>query len=401
MGIAHSPRIETKNLKFALDMGPNPGVNKSWKGKPTTNLGNIGLVGMSGISLSYIGMEDGWKKYSMNGTFTGGTYPYIMHISSIAFTGGVTYSSACYLKTNVPGKFNYFGNGMNYVNVPMNKGGTSIGTQQSDGSWYTARINFEYTSNTTQPGYILSNPINNTTFSSATDFVWIKEGQVEQNDFATPFAGDGATRSNTQSLLDWTNNAQITTNNLTYNTDNTFSFNGSTNFVTATWPGIFDLYCLDFWAYNNNTIPGNDGAIGGPSTYQSLIGFKNVSTIGVNLGGWTSSAVNEAIHIWTGNIAIAGMTYTRDTVPVGWHNIVFNWNGSQYDIWVDGQKSVTYAATFGHAPLQTMDLAVIGKNSQSNYFFHGRIGSVKMYDGQLSDNEIKRNFEAIRGRYGI
>lgn len=401
MGIAHSPRIETKNLVFALDMGPNPGINKSWKGKPTTNLGNIGLVGMSGISLSYIGMEDGWKKYSMNGTFTGGTYPYIMHISSIAFTGGVTYSSACYLKTNVPGKFNYFGNGMNYVNVPMNKSGTSIGTQQSDGSWYAARINFEYTSNTTQPGYILSNPINNTTFSSATDFVWIKEGQVEQNDFATPFAGDGATRSNTQSLLDWTNNAQITTNNLTYNTDNTFSFNGSTNFVTADWLDLFDLYCLDFWVYNNNTIPGNDGAIGGPSTYQSLIGFKNVNTIGVNLGGWTSSAVNEAIHIWTGNIAIGGMTYTRDTVPVGWHNIVFNWNGSQYDIWVDGQKSVTYAATFGHAPLQTMDLAVIGKNSQSNYFFHGRIGSVKMYDGQLSDNDIKRNFEAIRGRYGI
>lgn len=403
MGIFHSPRIATNDIKFGFDMGPNPGISKSWKGKPTTNLANVGLVGMSGISLSYLGVEDGWKKYSMNGTFTGGTYPYIMHITSVAFTGGVTYSSACYLKTNVPGKFNYFGNGMNYVNVPMNKGGTSVGTQQPDGSWYTGRINFEYTSNTTQPGYILSNPINNTTFSSSTDFVWIKEGQVEQNDFATPFAGDNATRSNLNSLLDWTNNTEIVANNLTYNNDNTFSFNGSSNFITVLdYASGFDLYCLDFWIYNNNAIPGNDGAIGGPTTYQSLIGFDGVSTIGVNLGGWTSSATNEAIHIWTGNTGtFTGMTHTRDTVPVGWHNIVFNWNGSQYDIWVDGQKSTTYAANFGHAPLQNLTSAVIGKNSQSNYFFNGRIGSVRMYAGQVSDSDIRKNFDAIRRRYGI
>ena len=224
--------------------------------------------------------------------------------------------------------------------------------------------------------------------------------QVELNtqSGSTPFTL--SSRSSTQALLDWTGNNTIEVNNLTYNSDGTFSFNGSSNYLSATVS--FNLYCMDFWIYNNNAIPGNDGAIGGPTTYQSLIGFNNQSSIGVNLGGWTSSATNEAIHIWSGNgTSFTGMTYTRDIVPVGWHNVVFNWNGTTYDIWVDGIKSTVYASTFGHATLQAITNFVVGKNVQSNYFFNGKIAALKMYNQQLNDSDIQQNFNALRGRYGI
>lgn len=238
--------------------------------------------------------------------------------------------------------------------------------------------------------------------SDSTGPYWIDladlQAEVNTSSGSTPFTL--SSRSNTQALLDWAGNNTITANSLTYNNDGTFSFNGSSDYLSATVS--LNLYCMDFWIYNNNAIPGNDGSIGGPTTYQSMIGFNNQSTIGVNLGGWTSGATNEAIHIWSGDgTSLTGMTYTRDTVPVGWHNVVFNWNGTTYDIWVDGIKSTVYASTSGHATLQTITNFVVGKNVQSNYFFNGKIATLKMYEQQLSDSEIQQNFQAHRERYGV
>jgi hypothetical protein len=185
-------------------------TTRSFRGEPTTNLAaNGGLIGMSNITLTYISEEEGWKKYSMSGTFTGGSYPYIMHITSVNFTGGITYTSKCTIKTNVMSKFNYFGiTGINYVNQPMDNGGIAASVANSDGSFTVSRTGFAYTGTTTQPGYLLTNPINNTTFNSGTDFVWIKELQVEQKSYSTSFVNGtrGTTVATGGGLIDLSGN---------------------------------------------------------------------------------------------------------------------------------------------------------------------------------------------------
>ena len=60
MALAHSPKIATDGLVFAYDMG---NTRKSWRGAPTTNLITASLSGMSGVTLTYLGMDDSWKKY--------------------------------------------------------------------------------------------------------------------------------------------------------------------------------------------------------------------------------------------------------------------------------------------------------------------------------------------------
>jgi len=160
----------------------------------------------------------------------------------------------------------------------------------------------------------------------------------------------------------------------------------------------FTPYCLDFWVYNNNLVPNNDSAIGGPSIYQTLIHYGYPA--GINLGGWTGAATNEALHIWSttgGN----KLTYTRTAVPVGVHNWVFNWNGAHYDIWVDGQKQTVYASTNGHALLQTFTSAITIAYNGGSYYFHGKIFSFKMYTTQLSDNQILKNYNATKTRFGL
>jgi hypothetical protein len=248
MSTTTGPNEITNGLVFYYDMD---NTQKSWIGPPTTNLSDVGLQGVT-VGLTYIGLDNGWKKYALSDTFSYGTYPYAIAITNYNFVGGTTYSSACYIKTNVPNKFNYFGaSGISYVNQPLNLYGTLVSIEQPDGSFYVAREGFQYTSTTSEAGYLFTNPINGTTFDPSTDFVWIKEGQIEVGDFSTPYTS--GTRTNTQALLDLTGKNSITTNSLTYNSDGSFSFDGTSNSLTVpfnssvfTFDNLLSVSCPSF-----------------------------------------------------------------------------------------------------------------------------------------------------------
>lgn len=255
---------------------------------------------------------------------------------------------------------------------------------------------FNYSWNPTQSGttYFYWFNVNTPTRCS-----WdISEIMVYQG--ALPSEYITSSRSTSQTLYDLSKKGTIVANSLTYDYDNNrnFIFNGTSNYYTYTPNTPFDLYCLDFWMYNNNQVPNWDSAIGGPTSYQSPINFNSVATYGINLGGWTSAATNEAFHIWS---ATAGglMTYNRDSASIGWHNVVFNWNGTTYDIWLDGVKTTTYAHSSGHAKLANITSLRIGADVTSGYYFNGQIPVVKCYNRQLSDDEVIKNFNSLKNRF--
>jgi hypothetical protein len=171
-------------------------------------------------------------------------------------------------------------------------------------------------------------------------------------------------------------------------------FDGVDDYITI--PSFtFTPYCLDFWVYNNNEV--NTGVIGGPSTYQTLIHYPGGM---VSLGAWTGAATDEVLHIWS--FAGGGrLTYTRTVVPINNHNWVFNWNGSNYDIWVDGIKQTVYAGTSGHALLGSLTNSIRLGNDTSTYYFNGKIYSFKLYTSQLSDSQVLQNYNATKGRFGL
>ena len=206
------PNLIKDRLAFGYDAGygvaDNSTSTRFYPGEPTTNMQSSNqtsgqLAGMQGVGLSYVGEEDGYSKYSMTGTFSAGTYPYCMYLAGLSFTSGTAYSTHCVLKTNVPNKFNNIGGGINYVNVAMNNGGVNSSVLQADGSKLIKRQGFNYASTTSQVGYLHSNPVNNTTFNSSTDFVYIKNFQIEQKIHCTTFVSDE--RVATKSLIDLKN----------------------------------------------------------------------------------------------------------------------------------------------------------------------------------------------------
>lgn len=154
---------------------------------------------------------------------------------------------------------------------------------------------------------------------------------------------------------------------------------------------------ISVWLYNNNTIPGNDTAIGGPSTYQTLFSFGG-GTAGVNLGGWTGGATNEAVHIWSTS-GSTRLTYTNQAVPIGVHNFVFNWNGSRYDIWIDGVKQSVLAGGAGHASLVSYTDTIYLGSDGNTYNFNGRIYSFNISDESRTDSQVLSDYNATKGRF--
>lgn len=397
MSVSSGPSVLNSGLVFAYDMN---NTNTSWKGAPTTNL-NAGqsLNGMSGIALTLVGEENGWKKYSINGTWASGTYPFSMNISTTTLSGTVAYSAQAIIKTNVRSKFLTFG-GLNYVNdVNMVNGGVSTVTSlgnDTDGleMILSKREGFIYSAGyanptTSQPGYISSRPTaDGVSFSSTTDFVWVKNVQVEQGTFCTPWVSSA--RSDTQALFDLTNLNTITTSNVTYNSSNTFSFNGSTNYLMLN-QNIF-----------NNNLPN-----------FTISAWVNKSVDGIILGNHLGGSTWESFWLATNSFIVNAANnnttnrqeLTFSTPNNTWANIVAVSNNTAQTMTVYHNGTQTATKSANVIPWNSTVVPAMGAYRLSaggvSYALNGQIGYVTVYNKALTPSEVAQNFNALRGRYGI
>jgi hypothetical protein len=307
-----------------------------------------------------------------------------------SITNGQTYTVSFYHRAATPNSIGKSISFQRWTNGNSDAGNFTLGKD-----WQKFSYQFTTTQSGTTYFYWFNN---NLPAQSAWD---ISEIMIFNGTGASEYVSSNATRANTGVIFDLTGRNTVTANSLTYNSDRTYSFNGSSNYISSTMSSAFDLYCLDIWYYNNNAIPNNDTTIGGPSTYQSMVQFNGSYPMGVNLGAWTGQLTNEAIQIWSGTSSPYNVTYNRDYVAAGWHNTVFNWNGTTYDIWTDGVKTTTYTGGVGYqANLVNLSSIQIGYSSPG-YYFNGKIPVVKCYNRRLSDDEVLQNFRVLRSRFGI
>lgn len=400
MSIATGPNTVKDGLVLSLDAASG----RSFKGEPTVNLAaNGSLTGMSNIGLTYINDEDGWKKYSMSGTFTGGTYPYIMYVQSVSFVGGVAYTTRCTIKTNAMSKFNYFGTstGMNYVNQPMTFGGVAVSIANADGSYTVGRTGFIYTNSTSQVGYILSNPINNTTFNPLTDFVWIKNLQVEQKPYPTPFV-NGTRGTTVATGGGW---ADMSGNENHGQLINGPKFDTAEN-GSLLLDGINDYILID-----------NPTAFAGP--YTILLWLKpDIALVPGGSGPNKPTGTNRKVPlvgpgpIWNPGIWITS-DYIRSHAKTQYVDSAINWTTTTWDMIgmtydgtnvknILGGKILADTHITSYSPSNPSTLHIGSETNAGNAFnWNGRIGSLKIYNRVLLPHEIQQNFNATRSRFGI
>jgi hypothetical protein len=397
MGIYRGPNNVTKDLEFGFDTGHgvsnNTTATRFNKGEPTTNLQSSNqtsgqVSGMSGITITYVGEEDGYSKYSMNGTFTGGTYPYIMYLASTSFTSGTSYSTQCKLKTNVPDKFNYIGGGINYVNVAMNNAGANSSVLQDDGYYLIKREGFDYQSNTTQPGYIHSNPINNTTFSSSTDFVYIKDFQIEQNNHCTPYTP--TSRSNTASLIDLKRSTDIDVGGISFSATAQAEFDGTDDKITLSHANSPVTNVSYEMVVKFDTLPATNSY---KSIWQKQTNWNNA-------GGVMMQFIYNAFRWSYGNSWGGAVSYPQSNFTTGkyYHIVgtVDNINGANAKLYVNG---VQVGSTGTGSKLNTTAVLNIGEGNGGR--LDGSLGVFKMYSNTLTAEDVKQNFNTYKNRFNI
>lgn len=129
-------------------------------------------------------------------------------------------------------------------------------------------------------------------------------------------------------------------------------------------------------------------------------------------GGWQLSINDDPAGARVGMTIHIGGVYRYATVPKtsiasGYHNIVGSFDGRFINLFVDATQVVnidlvsTLALTYAYNNQFIVGAEASSSGPANTNYINASISNVQIYSRALSAAEIKQNFEALRGRYGI
>lgn len=219
--------------------------------------------------------------------------------------------------------------------------------------------------------------------------VKIADVQIETGYVSGFIENGGSSRSNDDSIKDLTKNKIINSNSLTYNFDGSFSFNGTSNYITIPQPTVST-------SPNRWTI---SGWIKPNVNHDSF--FLTPQSAGVD--HFLALTVNAAFRVSiTESSDVNNRTYysPNGSIPAGvWSHFSVSIDNLTLKLFINGVQYINQTETISIAGWAGN--WILGQRGNSTYWFNGSVSSLSVYDRALSDTEVKQNFNALRGRYGI
>jgi len=204
-------------------------------------------------------------------------------------------------------------------------------------------------------------------------------GDVRYNPFVN------GTRSNTQAVLDLTGQSTITAQNLTYNSNGTFSWSvdvaarlqcpASSSFAFGT--GDFTIDC---WINPTNF-----------NGYTHMVALPDQYTFGLK-----ANTGDGAIYFYSSefnNYPTTGWTLTTGT----WNHVTLVRNASVAYAYLNGTLKGSKTGFNNNFLQQVLNIG----NGWNGEYTSKSISNVKIYNRALSATEVQQNFAAQRGLYGL
>jgi hypothetical protein len=395
MALAHSPSIVTNGLVLVYDMS---NTGRSWKGAPTTNLVPNPYANWNGSSFVF-----GGYNYDATGTQT---YTYVTNVSNpigspavMQYTTGTTgykyWAVQGTVATTGTHTFSYYARIISGPTATSNLSNSQLWRSNGVDQAVTGDWNPTYTTEWVR--YSTTGPC---TAGTVLDYFPIHSGgltggytiqycgfQLELGTYATPFVN--GTRSTTQALLDPTGQNTITATSLTYPSDGSFSFNGSTNRITCP-----STSALDFAGSQQYTVMAWIYPLLGGGTWHGIVSKGESQQY-----AFTVNSPGAYIHYETNQGGVGALNSAGGSITQNaWQYVGIRFDGTNKTIWKNGEIIATQAAAV-NSTSNTEQLRVGEGNA--NELFNGNITQVTIYNRALSDNEVRQNFNALRGRYGI
>lgn len=228
----------------------------------------------------------------------------------------------------------------------------------------------------------------------------VTDGLVLCLDAANPrcYPGSGST------LYDLIRSQQCTIQGGLTITNDVFVFNGTDAYIDTNKSYIENAdistntssaYTLEAWIYVSSVT-----AIDQASDGHAIIG--NASNYGVGMQTWlvASSPTINIGYRFTSNYNMSNATPLNT-----WQHVVFSYSYNSWaNFYVNGELdyqigpttnlNVTSGQTYGN-------LQIGHCTSRMTGYFDGKMGPVRTYNRGLTATEVKQNFNATRGRFGI
>lgn len=196
--------------------------------------------------------------------------------------------------------------------------------------------------------------------------------------------------------LSGNNNHGTLINSPTFNSDGTFSFDGTNHYV-------------DFGTYNSMTTVDNKAV-----TMDVWTNFNFANSPGANtprgfVGFYTSNtdllAIKSTIYVFgdaldsLGNRVLTQMTaYNATSLYDKWCNFTLTFSNQLTSMYYNG---IFQASSASANDVTFQDNVFNIGNGDGYYRFYGKISAVKVYNRALTSIEVLQNFNAFRGRYGL
>lgn len=195
----------------------------------------------------------------------------------------------------------------------------------------------------------------------------------------------GTTRTSTQVFTDPLGTNTFTASNLTYASDGTIGFNGSSSVITSPNNTALDTQTptVEVWvktnSLNQNGFWFEKGTV---NSQYSLFQEGTAIQWRMNIGGITQLSTASSVISTSAWAQVVG-TYTSGTRVLYVNGVAVN---------SDTQTGTIATNANG---------MTVGSYNSNGYFYNGNIGIVRVYNRALSANEVMQNFNATRGRYGV
>jgi hypothetical protein len=390
MSLHHNPKIVTDGLVLAYDMD---NVAKSFKGKPTTNLttntptqagwqGNYSLVSSDTKTFDVTTQQNNSSTTSAWRTWYWDVSSY--EGSTITISGDVQFleaNDAEFLHITI-------GQG-NTGSFPVHIAGSSAADKVQISTRPDQKIHMTWTGTINSAGLVgFTQWINNVTADGGNSTLRISNIQIEVSGFETPFVN--GTRSNTQALLDMSKSKYtITASSLTYNSDGTFEFDGTSDYITIPEPNVGlspNSWTIEGWINPENQrsffITPNSNGI------DNFLEYDNTNKrIAVKV---CESADTNERYFYSNSQSVPLNTWSHFSASISNLNVKLYINGVNH---VDQTETISMSDWSG--------IWHIGRRANGTFYLDGSLSNIKIYNRALSAAEIKQNFNATRGRFGI
>jgi hypothetical protein len=355
--------------------------------EPTTNLisdYNLTTTGSYGITYTYVGMENGYKKYSISGTWSGGSYPYSFSLNSYTYPSGISHSASCYIYNNIPHKFlSNFGN-----LVVVNDAGLYGAKRVVRDGHYSAHEDYIHSiNNYTNQVYVYSAPVaNGTVFDPATDFVYLKDFQIEAKPYATPYVNGSRTYATVKDSSGYgldgslTSISRPTTPRCSIESKHgkyCYKFNGvDTYLITGILPSS-DQFTISLW-FKQDSYISQARLFWGAGTDRAILATVDTNKLSFYCGTSVSN---------TGYIT-SNLSYSSSE----WNHAVLRYNGANVELFINGQKDSSIGTVTGLSYQSGFYLA--SRYDLNGNWFNGKIDDFSFYTSALSDTDIENLYKS-------